>query len=119
MSHYDAMANGNKKLEDSEVQNADYKSLYSGLTEDDIRALERLEPGEAFSGLEISADDIFIAVQTDAALKRNQVQGKEEAKKTRLEVERKVREFIINEAQGSLSEQLPTPEKSVGQEEHL
>jgi hypothetical protein len=111
MSHYDAMANGNKKSEDAEVQIAGYKGLCRGLKEDNIRTLDWLEPGEAFSGLEISAADIFIAVQTDAALKRDKVQGKEKADKIRLEVERKVREFIINEARGSSSEQLHTEEK--------
>ena len=95
-----------------------YRGLYGGLTEDDIHALKRLEPGEEISnwmGSEELADNIFRAAQADAAMKRDQVRGKEHANMTHFTVGRKVREFIINELGGTPPEQLPTPEKSIRQ----
>lgn len=99
-------------------QNAGYKGLYGGLTENDIHALKRLELREEISnwmGSEELADNIFRSAQTDAALKRDRIQGKEKANKTHFEVGRKVRDFIVNELGGTLPEQLPTPEKSIQQ----
>lgn len=100
------------------VVDAGYRGLYGGLTEDDIHALKRLEPEEEISnwmGSEELADNIFRAAQTDAAMKRNNVQGKERANMTHFQIGRKVREFIINELEGTPPEQLPTPEKSIRQ----
>jgi DNA-damage-inducible protein D len=104
--------------EHAEFQNAGYKGLYGGLTEDDIHALKQLEPEEEISnwmGSEELADNIFRAAQTDAAMKRNKVQGKERANRTHFEVGHKVREFIIHELGGTPPEELPTPEKSIRQ----
>jgi hypothetical protein len=58
-------------------------------------------------GAEELADNIFRAAQTDAALKREQVRGKEKANTTHFTVGRKVREFIINELGGTAPEALP------------
>jgi DNA-damage-inducible protein D len=88
------------------------------LTEDDIHALKQLESGEEISnwmGSEELADNIFRAAQTDSAMKRNKVQGKERANRTHFEVGHKVREFIITELEGTPPEELPTPEKSIRQ----
>ena len=104
--------------EHAEFQNAGYRGLYGGLTEDDIHALKQLELGEEISnwmGSEELADNIFRAAQTDAAMKRNKVQGKERANRTHFEVGHKVREFIIHELGGTPPEELPTPEKSIRQ----
>lgn len=104
--------------EHAEFQNAGYRGLYGGLTEDDIHALKKLEVGEEISnwmGSEELADNIFRAAQTDAAMKRNKVQGKERANRTHFEIGYKVREFIIHELGGTPPEELPTPEKSIRQ----
>lgn len=104
--------------EHAEFQNAGYRGLYGGLTEDDIHALKQLEPGEEISnwmGSEELADNIFRAAQTDAAMKRHKVQGKERANRTHFEVGHKVREFIMHELGGTPPEELPTPEKSIRQ----
>jgi DNA-damage-inducible protein D len=104
--------------EHAEFQNAGYRGLYGGLTEDDIHALKQLEPEEEISnwmGSEELADNIFRAAQTDAAMKRNKVQGKERANRTHFEVGHKVRAFIIHELEGTPPEELPTPEKSIRQ----
>jgi hypothetical protein len=104
--------------EHAQFQNAGYSGLYGGLTEDDIHALKKLEPGDEISNWmesEELADTIFRAAQTDAAMKRNKVQDKEKANKTHFEVGNKVREFIIHELGGTPPEELPTPEKSIRQ----
>jgi len=99
-------------------QNSGYKGLYGGLTENDIHALKKLEPDEEISNWMSSeelADNIFRAAQTDAAMKRDQVKGKDKANTTHFTVARKVREFIINELGGTPPEELPTPEKGIKQ----
>ena len=104
--------------EHAEFQNAGNRGLYGGLTEDDIHALKKLELGDEISnwmGSEELADNIFRAAQTDAAMKRNKVQGKESANRTHFEVGHKVREFIIHDLGGTPPEELPTPEKSIRQ----
>ncbi len=104
--------------EHAEFQNAGYRGLYGGLTENDIHALKHLETEDEISnwmGLEELADNIFRAAQTDAAMKRNKVQGKEKANRTHFEVGDKVREFIIHELGGTPPEELPTPMKSIRQ----
>ncbi len=104
--------------EHAAFNNAGYRGLYGGLTEDDIHALKKLAPGEEISnwmGAEELADNIFRAAQTDAALKREKVRGKEKANTTHFAVGRKVREFIINELGGTPPEALPTPQKSIKQ----
>jgi DNA-damage-inducible protein D len=97
---------------------AGYRGLYGGLTENDIHALKKLAPKEEVSDWMASeelADNIFRAAQTDAALKREQIRGKNQANATHFAVGRKVREFIINELGGTAPEALPTPEKSIQQ----
>jgi DNA-damage-inducible protein D len=98
--------------------NSGYRGLYGGLTEDDIHALKRLAPGEEvsdFMGTEELADNLFRAAQADAALKREQVRGKDRANAMHFRVGQKVREFIINELGGTPPERLPTPTKSIQQ----
>ncbi len=97
-------------------QDEGYKGLYGGLTENDIHALKKLASDEEISNWMTSeelADNIFRAAQTDAAMKRENIQGKERANITHFTVGRKVREFIINELGGTAPEKLPTPEKSI------
>jgi DNA-damage-inducible protein D len=73
-----------------------YRGLY-GMNENDIHALKELEEGEEISnwmGSEELADNIFRASQTDAAMKREKIKGKERANATHFTVSRKVRDFI-------------------------
>jgi DNA-damage-inducible protein D len=102
----------------ADFANAGYKGLYGGFTEDDIHALKKLAPGEEISNWMDSEElgaNIFRATQTDAAMKREKVKGKERANATHFTVGRKVREFIINELGGTPPEKLPTPKKSIKQ----
>jgi len=104
--------------EHAQFANAGYQGLYGGLVEDDIHALKHLAPGEEISEWMVSeelADNIFRAAQTDSAMKRGNIQGKERANSTHFTVGRKVRDFIMNELEGTPPEQLPTPEKSLKQ----
>jgi DNA-damage-inducible protein D len=104
--------------EHADFANAGYKGLYGGLTENDIHALKQLAPGEEISDWMDSEElgaNIFRATQTDAAIKRGNIKGKEQANATHFTVGRKVREFIINELGGTPPEQLTTPEKSIKQ----
>ncbi len=104
--------------EHADFANAGYKGLYGGLIENDIHALKKLASGEEISNWMDSEElgaNIFRATQTDAAMKREKVKGKERANATHFTVGRKVREFIINELGGTPPEKLPTPEKSIKQ----
>lgn len=95
-----------------------YKGLYGGLTENDIHSLKDLEPGEEISDWMDSEElgaNIFRSTQTDAAMRRNQIKGRDRAYQTHFAIGRKVRDFIINELGGTPPEQLPTPEKSIDQ----
>ena len=95
-----------------------YRGLYGGLTENAIHARKGLGKKERildYMGSEELADNIFRVSQTDAAMKRENVQGKANANATHFTVGRKVREFIINELGGTPPEDLPTPEKSIQQ----
>jgi DNA-damage-inducible protein D len=65
-------------------------------------------------GSEELADNIFRAAQTDAKLRRENIQGKGEANLTHHEMGRKVREFI-KDVGGTMPEDLPTPEESIQQ----
>jgi len=104
--------------EHADFANSGYKGLYGGFTENELHALKQLAPGEEISNWMSSeelADNIFRAAQTDAAMKREEIRGKERANTTHFTVGRKVREFIINELGGTAPERLPTPEKSTKQ----
>ena len=60
------------------------------------------------------AANLFRATQTDEKLRRENIQGKEEANRTHYEVGRKVRQTIA-ELGGTMPEDLPTPERSIQQ----
>ena len=60
------------------------------------------------------AAKLFRATQTEEKLRRDNVQGKQNANRTHLEVGKKVRQ-TIKELGGTMPEDLPTPEKSIGQ----
>ena len=60
------------------------------------------------------AANLFRATQTEAKLRRDHVQGKDNANQTHFEVGSKVRQTIA-ELGGTMPEDLPTPEKSIKQ----
>ena len=65
-------------------------------------------------GHEELAANLFRATQTEAKLRREQIQGKKNANATHYEVGRAVRE-TIQRLGGTMPEDLPTPEKSIKQ----
>ena len=64
--------------------------------------------------LEKLAANLFRATQTEEKLRRDEVQGKENANATHYGVGKKVRQTIA-ELGGTMPEHLPTPDKSIRQ----
>ena len=98
-------------------QNYGYKGLYGGMTAKAIHTHKKLKPNEKIldhMGYEELAANLFRATQTEAKLRRDNVQGKKEANDTHYEVGKKVRE-TIKELGGTMPEDLPTPSKSIKQ----
>lgn len=98
-------------------QNSGYMGLYGGLKAQDIHARKGLKRNERildYMGYEELAANLFRATQTEAKLRREEVQGKKEANETHYKVGKKVRDTIA-ELGGTMPENLPTPEKSIKQ----
>jgi DNA-damage-inducible protein D len=98
-------------------QDHGYMGLYGGLRENDIHAHKQLDQKEKildYMGSEELASNIFRAAQTDAKLRREEIQGKEQANQTHHEVGNEVRQ-VIKRLGGTMPEDLPTPEKSIQQ----
>jgi DNA-damage-inducible protein D len=92
-----------------------YMGLYAGRRENDIHREKKLKPKEKIlnhMGSEELAANLFRATQTDAKLRREGIQGKDEANQAHLEIGKIVRKAIA-EAGGTMPEDLPTPEKSI------
>ena len=92
-----------------------YMGLYSGLRENDIHARKNLSKKQKISdhmGSEELGANIFRATQTDAKLRRDQVDSKAEANATHYQVGHEVRE-AIKRLGGTMPEDLPTPKKSI------
>lgn len=104
-------------IEYAVFQNHGYKGLYGGLTAKDIHAKKGLKKSQKIldhMGSTELAANLFRATQTEEKLRRDNVQGKENANRTHYEVGKKVRE-TIEDLGGTMPEDLPTPEKSVKQ----
>ncbi len=104
-------------LEYAIFQNHDYMGLYGGLKAQDIhkqKGLKRSQKILDHMGSTELAANLFRATQTDDKLRRENIQGKEEANKTHFEVGKAVRK-TIKELGGSMPEDLPVPKKSVKQ----
>lgn len=100
-------------------QNKGYQGLYGGLGRRDIHAKKGLKKSQEIldhMGSTELAANLFRATQTDDKLRREGVEGKEEANQTHFEVGKKVRR-TISELGGTMPEDLPNPEKSVKQVE--
>ena len=100
-------------------QNYGYMGLYGGLKASDIKERKGLKKSQDildYMGYEELAANLFRATQTEAKLRRENIQGKQEANKTHFEVGKKVRD-TIKDLGGTMPEDLPTPEKSIKQKE--
>ena len=108
-----AVNSGVKDL--ARFHNAGYKGLYNGETADDIFKRKKLRYREDIldnMGSEELADNIFRIAQTDAKLKRDNVDNEYTANSVHFEVGKKVRN-TIKELGGTMPEDLPTPDKSL------
>ena len=98
-------------------QNAGYKGLYGGLDAKDIHKRKGLKKSQQIldhMGSTELAANLFRATQTEEKLRRDEVQGKENANATHYGVGKKVRQTIA-ELGGTMPEHLPTPDKSIRQ----
>ena len=98
-------------------QNAGYKGLYGGLDAKDIYKRKGLKKSQQIldhMGSTELAANLFRATQTEEKLRRDEVQGKENANATHYGVGKKVRQTIA-ELGGTMPEHLPTPDKSIRQ----
>ena len=108
-----AVNSGVKDL--ARFHNAGYKGLYNGETADDIFIRKKLRYREDIldnMGSEELADNIFRIAQTDAKLKRDNVDNEYTANSVHFEVGREVRNSI-ERLGGTMPEDLPTPNKSL------
>lgn len=110
-----------KPMDYAIFQNKGYQGLYGGLSRKDIHAKKQLKKNQDildYMGHEELAANLFRATQTEAKLRRDHVQGKENANQTHFEVGKKVRQTIADLG-GTMPENLPTPAKSIKQLERL
>lgn len=108
-----AIKSGVKDL--ARFHNAGYKGLYNGETADDIFKRKKLRYREDIldnMGSEELADNIFRIAQTDAKLKRDNIDNEYTADSIHYEVGKAIRESI-KKLGGTMPEDLPTPEKSI------
>ena len=99
-------------IEYAAFQNHGYRGLWTdakGIHEKKGTKEESENP-RSYGGSEELAANLFRATQTDAKLRRDGIQGKDNANKTHFEVGQKVRQ-TIKELGGTMPEDLPTPEK--------
>ncbi len=95
--------------------NAGYKGLYNGETAGDIAKRKGLRYREDIldnMGSEELADNLFRIVQTDAKLKKDNVEGENNANNVHYKVGSKIRK-TIKELGGTMPEELPTPNRSL------
>lgn len=98
-------------------QNAGYQGLYGGLKAKDIKERKKLKKSDDildYMGYEELAANLFRATQAEAKLRRENIQGKENANQTHYDVGKAVRD-TIKSLGGTMPENLPTPEKSIKQ----
>ncbi len=98
-------------------QNYGYRGLYGGMDMKAIHKHKGLKKSQKIldhMGSTELAANLFRATQTEEKLRRESIQGKENANKTHYEVGVKVRK-TIKELGGTMPEDLPTPDKSIKQ----
>ena len=95
--------------------NAGYKGLYNGETADAIAKRKGIRYREDIldnMGSEELADNLFRIVQTEAKLKKDNINGESNASDVYYKMGRDIRKFIEKQG-GTMPEDLPTPEKSL------
>ena len=95
--------------------NAGYKGLYNGETADDIAKRKGLRYREDIldnMGSEELATNLFRISQTEARLKKDNIQGEGKANETHYNIGKNIREVIAKNG-GTMPECLPTPKKSL------
>ena len=95
--------------------NSGYKGLYNGETADDIAKRKGLRYREDIldnMGSEELAANLFRITQTESKLKKENIQGENNANIAHYEVGKKVRKAIADIG-GTMPEDLPTPKKSL------
>ena len=98
-------------------QNYGYMGLYGGLGAKEIHERKGLKKSQKIldhMGSTELAANLFRATQTEEKLRRDNVQGKQNANRSETKFGQKVRK-TIKELGGTMPEDLPTPEKSIGQ----
>ncbi|WGS49925.1 DNA damage-inducible protein D [Paraburkholderia sp. D15] len=98
-------------------QDHGYRGLYGGRSAKDIHIHKRLKKSQKIldhMGSTELAANLFRATQTGDKLKRDGVQGKQQAYRTHFEVGGKVRD-TIRELGGTMPEELATPKTSIQQ----
>ena len=97
--------------------NKGYQGLYGGLGVKQIHERKGLKKSQKIldhMGSTELAANLFRATQTEEKLRRDNIQGKENANRTHYEVGKKVRK-TIKELGGTMPEDLPTPQKRIKQ----
>ena len=95
--------------------NAGYKGLYNGETADDIAKRKGLRYREDIldnMGSEELATNLFRISQTEARLRKDNIQGEGKANETHYNIGKNIRE-VIAKNNGTMPECLPTPKKSL------
>ena len=95
--------------------NAGYKGLYNGETADDIAKRKGLRYREDIldnMGSEELATNLFRISQTEARLRKDNIQGEGKANETHYNIGKNIREVIAKNG-GTMPECLPTPKKSL------
>lgn len=98
-------------------QNAGYMGLYGGLDVDDIHKRKKLEVGQKildYMGSTELIANLFRISQTEEKLRKDRVEGAENATSIHYNVGKEVR-TAIKKIGGTMPEDLPTPEKSIQQ----
>ena len=97
--------------------NEGYKGLYNGETANDIAKRKNLRYREDILDNMCSeelAANLFRITQTESKLKKDHIEGEENANKTHYTIGKNIRE-VIKKNGGTMPEQLPTPNKSLKQ----
>ena len=95
--------------------NAGYKGLYNGETADDIAKRKGLRYREEIldnMGSEELVANLFRISQTEARLRKDNIQGEGEANEAHYNIGKNIREVIAKNG-GTMPECLPTPKKSL------
>ena len=98
-------------------QNAGYMGLYGGMTVDDIHRRKGLAIGQKildYMGSTELIANLFRISQTEEKLRKDQVEDANTATAVHYAVGNEVRE-AIRKIDGTMPEDLPTPEKSIAQ----